>query len=120
MSNRTILLVEDDKDAVEFYEMFFENADFEIVGTCDNGEDAIKMILEKKPKIVLLDIGLKGELNGIDVLEQVKDVLDVCRVVVVSAYPEHEEKTRQLGACAFVRKPILAEPLLEAFENAIG
>lgn len=119
MGDKTILLVEDDKEAVEMYRMFFENADFEVVGICANGRDAVVYINDKKPRVVLLDIGLKGDLNGMDVLRRVKDALDVCRVVVVSAYPELEEETLILGAHAFIKKPVVAGPLLEIFEDAV-
>lgn len=120
MSEKTVLIVEDDKEAVEMYEIFFENQDFEIIGKCDNGKDAIKIITEKRPKTVLLDIGLRGELTGLDVLKQVSAILDSSKVVVVSAYPEHEEESISLGAFGFIKKPVLAQCLRDEFNRALS
>lgn len=119
MIGKTILLVEDDAEAVEMYQMFFEGAGFEVIGVCDSGEEAIELICDKRPKTVLLDIGLRGKVDGLGVLKGVKDFLDECRVVVVSAYPEHEEAAISLGAYAFVKKPILADVMINTFENAL-
>ena len=120
MSEKTVLIVEDDKEAVEMYVMFFESQGFEIVGKCDNGKEAIKIMTEKQPKAVLLDIGLKGELTGLDVLKEVANLLNISKVIVVSAYPEHEEKSISLGAFGFIKKPVLAQPLKQKFNEALN
>ena len=118
MSTKTIILVEDDKQAMEMYELLFEIAGFLIVGKCNNGEEAIELIKEKKAKVVLLDIGLKGKLTGLDVLREVNDLLKECRVIVVSGYPEHEEASKNLGAFGFIKKPVRTELMMKEFKRA--
>ena len=61
-----ILMIEDDQIFVYMMKYFLKNNGMELLGNYSNTKDALKVIKEKKPDIILLDINLEGELTGID------------------------------------------------------
>lgn len=69
---RKILIVEDDRFISAVYSLFLKNLDFEIVGSCKNGNEAIHACEEKRPDIVLMDIHIEGDLDGIQTAERIK------------------------------------------------
>lgn len=61
------------------------NLNYDVVGMSDNGEDAIEQIEKRKPDIILMDIVLKGDLNGIETAQIIKDKFEI-PVIYMSAY----------------------------------
>ncbi len=77
----------------------------EIVGEADNGIDAIKIIKENNPDLVLLDIRMP-ELNGIGVLKKMKANGNKSKVCIFTNYPYSQYKTKCIeeGADYFLDK----------------
>lgn len=48
----------------------------ELIGKAASGEDAIKLAKEHKPNIILMDIRLKGDMDGIEAINQIKQHID--------------------------------------------
>jgi DNA-binding LytR/AlgR family response regulator len=67
MNNINILIVEDDSAIAEDIKAELEFHGYNIVGTFDTGEEAIKFMSKIKPHIAILDIKLKGKVSGVDV-----------------------------------------------------
>lgn len=80
---------------------------FQVVGTALNGEDALKLIEEEMPDVVLTDIRMK-KMDGITLMERTKAVSRDVRFVVLSAYKDFEYAQRacDLGAMAYILKPV--------------
>ncbi|MDW6093245.1 response regulator [Vibrio rhizosphaerae] len=70
ISNKTIVLVEDDVELAELIKDFLTRYDFHVV-VVDNGIDAVKTILSTNPDLVILDILLPG-MNGMEVCKSVR------------------------------------------------
>jgi two-component system response regulator YesN len=77
----------------------------EIVGEAKNGIEAIKIIKEKNPDFVLMDIRMP-ELNGIEVLKQMKKTGSKSKVCIFTNYPysQYKEKCMAEGADYFFDK----------------
>lgn len=71
--NKTILIVEDEFIVAEDLQLTLQHAGYTISGIADNVIDALKIVEEKKPSLVMLDIQLKGELSGIDLAKKLKE-----------------------------------------------
>lgn len=82
----------------------FESA-YEIVGECGDGQQAVAMLLELKPDVLVLDARLPG-LSGVDVLRRVAKQLRSTRVMVFSGYesPALVREMIEAGAHGFVEK----------------
>jgi DNA-binding LytR/AlgR family response regulator len=68
-----IVLVEDDWIIAKEIAYSLQDFGFEVMGTYDTGEEALKAIAQHQPNIVLLDISLAGELSGIDIAKKLKE-----------------------------------------------
>ena len=103
---KKILLVEDEAILVKMYVATFDKAGFETKTTEDISQ-AIKIMEEWHPNIVLLDIMLAG-VNGLDLLKKIQGRKDLLKipVVVFSNYTdtETEKEALKLGAKAYVIK----------------
>lgn len=92
---------------------------FEVVGSAQSGEQAIRVIKDKRPHVVLTDIRMK-QITGLMVMEEIqKEDID-CLFIVLSAYRDFEyaQQACELGAFAYLLKPIEDEKLQETMENA--
>lgn len=65
-SDFKILVVEDDFIINMFIEDVLVNHGYSVVDVVINGKDAVDKVREHKPDLVIMDIGLKGEMNGIE------------------------------------------------------
>ena len=87
---------------------------FEVVGSAQSGEQAIEVIRETRPHVVLTDIRMK-QVSGLMVMEEIQKEHIDCQFVVLSAYRDFEyaKQACDLGAFAYLLKPIEDEKLQE-------
>jgi two-component system, LytTR family, response regulator len=81
--------------------------DLEVVGEAGNGAEAIEVIAELRPDVVLLDIEMPG-FNGFEVVQQ---ILDPPIVVFVTAYDEYAVRAFDANAIDYLLKPVQPERL---------
>ena len=112
-----ILVVDDERDICEFVKAFFEERGYS-VRTALGGEDALTIIKDDKPELVLLDIKMKG-MDGIAALKHIKDLDRNIKVVMVTALEEQErmDEACRLGACEYITKPLSLDHLEHAVEK---
>tara|TARA_R110002096_G_scaffold39845_6_gene108699 strand:- start:10233 stop:10589 length:357 start_codon:yes stop_codon:yes gene_type:complete len=69
---KNILIVEDDMIISLVVENMVRELGHQVIGKAVSGEEAIELALEKKPDLILMDIRLKGEMDGIEAVERIK------------------------------------------------
>lgn len=94
MSDLRILIVEDNLTFAINLEAHFVEWGYEVMGIVDNSEDALESIMNNKPDIVVMDINIKGDRNGIEVTQEIS-YLDIF-VIYITA--ERDSKTYNLAA----------------------
>jgi DNA-binding response OmpR family regulator len=106
-----ILLIEDDPDIALAVQSVLDGAGF-TVGTADDGRAGLRAFHERRPGLVVLDIGLPG-LDGWEVLERIRDMSDV-PVLILTAHNLESDKVRGLrsGADDYLTKPFGNQELL--------
>ena len=79
--------------------------DLEVIGTSNNGEETIDWLKENHADILLLDINMPI-CNGMEVLEQLKNIEDKPKVIVLTSYDDFKtiKDTLELGADGFLPK----------------
>ena len=97
----------------------WEEMGFFVAGTAQSGEQAIEVIRKVKPDVVLTDIRMK-QITGLKVMEEIQKDGQECIFIVLSAYRDFEyaQQACDLGAFAYLLKPIEDEKLQETMQNA--
>ncbi len=115
-----ILVVDDETTILETVSAILEDEGFEVDCAAD-GETALrKMDASTLPDLVLLDIWMPG-IDGLKVLEKIKDQWPQVPVVIMSGHGNIETAVRatKLGAYDFIEKPLSLEPLIVTIGNAL-
>jgi len=122
MSERTVLIVEDEADILMSLRIALELADYRVLGVA-SAEEALTVFDREAPDAMLLDIGLPG-MDGWTLLEQLQS--DTRRstlpVIVVSAHADLASAGRatQLGCRAFLTKPFRVAELTRALDEVFA
>ena len=116
---RAILVVDDEKDICEYFSHSLEKKGYQ-VEIATNGPKALKLVKEKDPVLILLDLEMPG-MDGIEVLEELKKMGNTAPVIVLSAYGELDLniKATRLGAHNCIAKPFNWDRLKGVVEEAI-
>ena len=87
----------------------------------ENAQQAMQVVNMMRPDVALVDIGLPGDMDGIDVCRFIKRESEArnCRVIMVSGKDDQgiRERVQAAGADDFVVKPFKTESLIEAVES---
>jgi len=108
----TILIVEDDPCVRELLCLHLSGAGYEVLVA----EDAIiggHFLLDQRVDLLIADINMPF-MDGLDLVHAIRQEPSVASmpVVFLTSHSEHEDRARELGAVAFMTKPVLAEELL--------
>lgn len=115
-----IMIVDDSKLTRNVLQELLISNGHEVI-EATNGREAITMIAEQTPDCIVLDI-LMPEMNGFEVLEELKNRVQKVPVVIHSADIQQttRQKCFQLGAFSFTNKPLNKEVLLNAVHEALA
>ena len=116
----TVVLVEDHRIVREGTRQLLDHdASIRVVGEASTGEEAIRLALDLKPSVMLVDVQLEG-MNGIDVIRSVARIANQVRCVVLSAYDDYVYITEafEAGACGYLLKTVSAAELVGAVRAA--
>jgi two-component system, NtrC family, nitrogen regulation response regulator NtrX len=116
---KTILVVDDENSIVQTLSGILQDEGFEVISARD-GESALQVVEEEAPDLVLLDISLPG-MDGLEVLQQLKEHQPLLPIIMVSAYGnvENAVKATRLGAYDFIEKPPHADKIILTVRNAL-
>ncbi|MBS5931679.1 two-component system, response regulator, stage 0 sporulation protein A [Anaerosporobacter mobilis DSM 15930] len=125
MGKITVAIVDDNERIVNLLETILkEDDDVEVVGKADNGIDALTIIKEKNPDVVLLDL-IMPKLDGLGVLEKVKHNSEFKKTpafIVVTAIGQEgvTENAFDLGASYYIMKPFDNNIILSRIKQIKG
>ncbi|NPU83406.1 MAG: sigma-54-dependent Fis family transcriptional regulator [Syntrophaceae bacterium] len=117
--HKNILIVDDEKSICQSLEGILSDEGYE-VHTAASAEDALRMMEEEAPHLVLLDIWLPG-MDGIEALKIIKTEYPQTRVVMMSGHGTIETavKATKLGAFDFIEKPLSLEKIILVINHAV-
>ncbi|MFG0330971.1 MAG: response regulator transcription factor [Phycisphaerales bacterium] len=119
LKDELILIVDDDPDVRESVVAAFRSAGATTVA-CGDGNSAVKLTHEKKPRLVILDMMLPGQ-SGFLVLEKIKGYEEAPFVIMITANEgkRHRQFATGLGADLYLQKPVSLEQLLDAARELV-
>ncbi|WP_298524735.1 response regulator [uncultured Methanobrevibacter sp.] len=103
--NERILIVEDEAITALDMKYSVEELGYEIVDTVDTGQDAIDTAAETTPDVVLMDIKLKGDMEGIEAAEVISEFNIPIIYLTANTDTDTFEKSNVKGSYGFVSKP---------------
>lgn len=95
-----------------------QEKDLEVVGEAGDGEQAIKLVSELRPDIVLMDI-VMPKLNGVDATKSIKKVCPTTNVLILTAYSDirYILGLLEAGACGYLLKSARSEEIVGAIHG---
>ena len=118
--SRTILLVEDEAVIAMDLQRLLEEAGYEVAASIGKSEEVIPAVQRYRPSIVLMDVRLRGDIDGVTLAEEIF-VCEDTPVVFLSAFGDSEicDRATRAGAYGYLLKPIRHSSLVATLEMAL-
>jgi signal transduction histidine kinase len=120
MSRTKILIVEDEFIVAEDIACRLEKLGYQVVGMAASGENAIEMAAENEPDLILMDIVLQGELDGINTAQEIKERFAI-PVIFLTAYADQKtfQRAKLTEPFGYLTKPFQQRDLQTNIELAL-
>ena len=122
MSSKPKLLVVDNEiDVCNFVKSFFEIRGFKVT-TAQNGDEAMAKLLPEDPDIVILDVKMRTDSEGLDYLPKIKKTHPRSRVIMITGVDDQKviADAKRLGADDYITKPLVLEYLETTVLKKVG
>ena len=121
MSGSKVMIVEDEVIVAMSIERTLSSFGYDVVGLSTTPEDAIRIAEELKPDLVLMDINLDGEIDGIDAAEKISQISDI-PVVYLTSYTNEATLRRAIGTnpYGYLTKPVRPKELYTTIETVLN
>ena len=120
MSEARVMIVEDEVIVAEDLKRHLEAAGFEVAGHAMNGQDAVEIAQSLHPDVILMDVFLGGDTNGIDAARSIQGVIDTA-IIFVSAHSNDSlvSDAVRSGAFGYIVKPFQARQITSSIRIAL-
>jgi CheY-like chemotaxis protein len=121
MAKASIMIVEDEGVVSIDIRNILRRSGYDIAAVAFLGEEAVKKAEEAHPDLVLMDIGLKGEIDGIEAAKKIRERHQI-PVIFLTGFADENTlaKAREADPSGFIIKPINEEELRKTIEEALS
>jgi len=96
---KRLMVVDDEAVITTQLERRLQSMKYDVVGTASSAEESVSMARELGPDLILMDIVMKGKLDGIDAARKIKADMDI-PIIFLTAYADDK----------YIKRAVLAEP----------
>lgn len=115
---KKVIIVEDDLILNLLYESYLERLGFETEGELVYGKTAIEVAEHLHPDLIIMDISLEGEIDGIDAMLEIRKFSDVPVIYITgNSDPYHVERAKETNYLDYLTKPIEFDDLKMSIEK---
>jgi CheY-like chemotaxis protein len=120
MAGASVLIVEDDDILARVEDWRLKNLGYLISGRAATGAEAMEVVMNKQPDVVLMDINIRGTMDGIETAQMIKKGYNI-PVVYMSSHPDDAtvERAKATRPEGFIVKPFHDTDLRVALELAL-
>ena len=120
VAQATILVVEDESIVALDLQQRLTDMGYSVPAVAASGQDALKKAADIRPDLVLMDIRLKGDMDGIEVAEQIRDLLNA-PPVYLTAYTDEDtlQRAKITEPFGYIVKPFDERTLRSTVEMAL-
>lgn len=119
--NQTILIVDDEKDILEFLSYNLKKNGYN-VHTANNGEEGIRKALKVKPDLIILDV-MMPKMDGIETCEQMRNLSEIGNPIIIFLTARAEDYSQiagyDAGADDYITKPIKPKILVSKVKSLL-
>ena len=117
-NKKNILIVEDEVILSNWLEMLLEDEGFLVSGKLTSGEEAIEFVQNREPELILMDINLIGEIDGIEAAETIAESSQI-PIIYMTGYDKSDiyKRARKTNPIAILTKPVEIWDLKPIFET---
>ena len=118
MNRKKILIVDDNKDILESLNLLLSNT-YDL-SLAFNGKSALQLLNKKQFDLAIVDLKME-DMNGIELLEKIKEISPSTKVIILTAHGSIELAVKAIkkGASDFIEKPFQVDKLLITIENVL-
>ena len=114
---RRALVVDDEEIICELVNAVLTDEGYQVT-TASSGRSAVELLRAQSFDVVVLDVMMPGELNGLATLREIREIRPECRVLLMTGRPPDDELEAQLRqADAHVLKPFHCQQLIERLRD---
>jgi CheY-like chemotaxis protein len=115
-----IVIVEDESIVALDIKDKLEHLGHNVLAIVSSGKDAIEEVVKIKPDLVLMDIVLKGEIDGVETARRIRELFDI-PIIYLTAHSDEQtlKRARITGPFGYIIKPFTDEDLQKAIELAL-
>jgi len=119
--NGGILVVDDRKEQREMAKRLLSKLGYD-VESVESGQEAVKYLKKKNVDLVLLDMILKEDMDGLDTFKEIIKIKPGQKAIIVSGYSESErvKEAEELGVVGFISKPYKLDDIGESISRVLG
>jgi diguanylate cyclase (GGDEF)-like protein/PAS domain S-box-containing protein len=120
MNNERILIVEDEKIIALDLQRRLERFGFSVVGMAASGPEAVDLAKDREPDIILMDIRLEGEMDGIEASKQIRAKFAI-PVIFLTAYTDEKtlDRAKEVEPFGYILKPFKERELYTTIDIAL-
>ena len=114
---KRVLIVEDDMIISLVIENMVKELGHEVIGKANSGHDAIELAIENAPDLILMDIRLKGEMDGIEAVKAIKEKISTSVIYLTGNSDRINYDRAKATECVdLITKPFTINDLTKSFE----
>lgn len=119
--SKKVLIVEDDMIISMLLERMINKIGFDVVGKATTGKKAISLAQEYEPDIILMDIQLKDDIDGITAMQRIRESSEVPVIYITGNSDQYyKERARETHYIAYLVKPIEMDDLKGSIDKAFN
>lgn len=118
---KSVLIVEDDLIISMVLERKVKKMGLSVARTVLTGKEAIGAVEKLSPDLILMDIQLKGDIDGIEAMNRIRETSDVPVIYITGNSEIHNiKRAKETSYVEYLVKPIRMEDLEETINRALG
>lgn len=115
---KKVIIVEDDLILNLLYESYLERLGFQTEGELVYGKTAIETAKKIDPDLIIMDISLEGEIDGIEAMREIRKFSEVPVIYITgNSDPYHVERAEETNYLDYLTKPIEFEDLRKSVQK---
>lgn len=120
MNQKKVLIVEDDRMLSAIFQMFIRDLGHKLIGIVSEGQEAIDLCTSEHPDIVLMDIHIRGDMDGVATAKVIEEKFDIPIIYITGDFEEASVENSLLSnTYGFLVKPLYKSTLGVAIEFAL-